>query len=144
MLLKELRPDGSLRVSKEHQGETMTEQNHRPLMDVNAIVARARKGIMPEIRAQEPVYGNFDSGEDFFSAQCKVAQARQEFSMLPANIKKRFRQDVGELIDFLDDPENRDEAISLGLIDIDSPGVPAATESRPDGPVEPPAEPEAA
>jgi hypothetical protein len=36
---------------------------------------------------------------------------------LPADLRARFSNNPEELINFLDNPENKDEAIRLGLLD---------------------------
>lgn len=56
---------------------------------------------------------------------------------LPAELRKRFRNDPGMLLAFLEDPQNRAEAESLGLVDrmpvVDS----SPPEPAPVAPVEP-------
>lgn len=42
--------------------------------------------------------------------------AADHFSSLPMKLRKRFRNSPEELWDFLHDPENRDEAVRLGLL----------------------------
>ena len=37
---------------------------------------------------------------------------------LDANVRKRFHNDPAELIDFVSDEKNRDEAVRLGLLQI--------------------------
>ena len=45
-----------------------------------------------------------------------LSNARESFAMLPSSIRKRFDNDPGLLLAFLDDENNREEAFSLGLI----------------------------
>jgi hypothetical protein len=44
---------------------------------------------------------------------------------LPANIRSRFDNDPAKLIDFMENPANREEAESLGLVNKSEP-VPVA------------------
>jgi hypothetical protein len=52
------------------------------------------------------------------------------FMSLPAKIRSRFQNDPGAFLDFVQNPENRDEMIELGL-----------AKAQPRAPVEPEAEP---
>jgi len=46
----------------------------------------------------------------------RVMKIGQSFRELPAEIRNRFRNDPEELLRFTENPQNRDEAIKLGLI----------------------------
>ena len=48
--------------------------------------------------------------------QNKVAKATQAFMALPVAIRTRFGNDVVNLLEFIDDPRNIDEARKLGLL----------------------------
>lgn len=52
----------------------------------------------------------------FHEAATAVADARSAFLELPAHIRSRFNNDPGQLLDFIGNSKNRDEAIELGLI----------------------------
>lgn len=45
-----------------------------------------------------------------------MAQAQQNFMLLPAEIRERFNNDPGRLIAFLEDDRNKNEAIKLGIV----------------------------
>ncbi len=44
-----------------------------------------------------------------------MIEAQENFMRLPANIRKRFDNDPAQLIEFINDPNNLDEAINIGL-----------------------------
>jgi phage internal scaffolding protein len=46
--------------------------------------------------------------------------AETEFAALPAQIRIKFANDPSNLVQFLDNPENRAEAEKLGLVNISS------------------------
>lgn len=94
---------------------SVTEQAHANECDINMIIARAEKSGMFPVASDRGQFGDF-SGIDFQSMQCKIAAAKQAFMALPVAVRTRFSNDVGELLSFLDDVRNRDEAIKLGLI----------------------------
>lgn len=115
MLVVKERENGTLRVQTKIEGESLTEQSHRDACNINTIVAKARRGIMPEIMQGNPTYGDFSAAEDFYDVQCRIAKCKSEFQMLPAAVRKRFENDPGNLIQFLSDPTNDEEARQLGF-----------------------------
>jgi phage internal scaffolding protein len=49
--------------------------------------------------------------------QNTLIAAQNAFKTLPASIRKEFNNDPSQVIDFLNNPANKDKAIELGLID---------------------------
>lgn len=102
-------PDGKL--------ITATEQHHKRECDVNEIIKKYDKqGLITHVSKFEARYGDLQ-GVDFKEAMDLITGAQSKFNELPAEIRKRFRNDPGELITFMEDENNREEAIQLGLID---------------------------
>lgn len=98
-----------------------TEQAHKDVTDINKIIEKYDKhGLLSHVQTMEARYGDV-TGVDFRNAQDLYIKAQNSFEALPANIKKRFNQSAADFLDFMDDPNNRDEAIELGLIRGDSP-----------------------
>lgn len=130
------REDGSRRVVRHVEGESKTEQHHRDEVNINKIIAKYEKtGQMP-LRSGVPTYGDFTGMVDFHSAKQAVIDVEEAFMELPAEVRKRFRNDPGELLEFLDDEKNREEAIELGLVErVVEPMV------EPEGPSEDASEP---
>lgn len=109
--------------AKNKKGETIyfTEQSHKEECDVNNIIQKYdRTGIITHVSKIEARYGDC-TGADFRAAQDLYLNAQKMFDDLPAHIKKRFNQNAGELLEFMDDEKNRDEAIELGLIHESTP-----------------------
>lgn len=107
------------------EDESLTEQEHLAETDINYIADKFLKtGHAPQV-VNMPTYGDFSGIADFQSAMNIITRAKQEFMDLPAKIRTRFSNDPAELIKFLDDPQNRDEAEKLGLVEkrdtIDTP-----------------------
>jgi len=134
-----LRENGSYRVGVSLDAKSMTEQSHRKKCNINTIMAKARKGQMIPITEREPVFGDFTGVSDFHTAQNAVIEARSRFMELPADLRRRFGNDPGELLGFLSDPQNEAEAVELGL--VARPVKPE--EEAPPAPVEPVVPPEA-
>ncbi len=94
----------------------ITEQAHREQCDVNQIIRKYDKnGLIQHVSNFEASYGDV-SGIEFKKAQDQVINAKKMFNKLPSEIRKRFSNNPQELLSFMDNPNNRDEAIELGII----------------------------
>lgn len=95
---------------------TLTQQHFKDECDINILYARyLETNEMPQV-LDGLSYGNFEGIFDFQTAMNSVRQAQGMFDQLPARIKNRFDNDPGKLLNFLNDQDNRDEAIFLGLL----------------------------
>lgn len=96
--------------------EGLTQQQFAEEVDINTIVKRfGLTGQLPE-NLRMPVSGDFTGVSDFQSAMNLVVAAEEEFMRVPAEVRARFNNDPGQLMAFLDDAKNREEAIKLGLV----------------------------
>lgn len=94
----------------------ITEQSHKDNCDVNKIIKKYSKtGLINHVSQFEASYGDALS-MDFKQANDFVIGAQKKFDELPSNIRKRFKNSAYELLEFMEHPENRPEAIKLGLI----------------------------
>jgi len=95
---------------------TLTQQHFKDECDINNILRQFNvTGLLPE-NTLSPRYGDFTGISDYHSALNQVIAAEDEFMALPAEIRSRFANDPAQLIDFLQNPENKPEAIKLGLV----------------------------
>jgi phage internal scaffolding protein len=95
---------------------TLTQQHFKDECDINNILRQFNiTGLLPESPIS-PRYGDFTGISDYHSALNQVIAAEDEFMALPAQIRSRFENDPAKLIDFLENKENLDEAIKLGLV----------------------------
>ena len=102
-------------------GDSLTEQHHKDACNINNIVAKYHKtGVMSNMRVSAPVFKDC-TANDFFEIQNQFLEASDAFASLSSSVRKRFGNDPHNLIEFLDDPKNRDEAVKLGLIDPQTP-----------------------
>ena len=94
---------------------TRAQQHHREECDINEIMRRFGKtGVMP-ITTLNALYGDFES-VDYHTALNQIIASEREFDALPSNIRKRFDNDPWELVQFLQNDNNREQAIELGLL----------------------------
>jgi len=98
------------------EDESLAQQNFRDECDINNIMERF--GVTGELPNSPlpPQYGDFSGVLDYHSALNAVLAAQDAFNDLPAMVRSRFENDPNQLIRFLEDPNNRDEAVKLGLI----------------------------
>jgi len=95
---------------------TLAQQHFKDETDINNILRQFNiTGLLPEAPLS-PRYGDFTGIGDYHTALNQVIAAEDEFMSLPATLRARFENDPAQLIDFLNNPENLDEAISLGLV----------------------------
>ena len=96
---------------------SLAQQHHKDECDINNILRQFNiTGLLPE-SPLSPRYGDFTGIGDYHTALNRVIAAQDEFEALPAQIRARFNNDPAELIEFLEDDNNRPEAESLGLVD---------------------------
>lgn len=93
-----------------------TEQSHAEYCNIKAIIKRYDKtGLLDHVTRFEAKFGDL-SGADFKEMMDKVTQAEQSFQMLPSAVRNRFGNSVEQFLAFFENPENRAEAVELGLI----------------------------
>lgn len=100
-----------------------TQQHFKDECDINRIVKKAMKsGVLPS-GSRAPMFGDF-SDVSFQSMQDCILVAKSAFDRLSSSVRLRFNNNPDELLSFISDPANQDEAIKLGLIDAPAPVVP--------------------
>ena len=63
------------------------------------------------------MFGDFDSASQFQDMMDLIVKAQESFDALPSHVRDRFKNDPRELLEFIDDEDNLDEAVDLGIID---------------------------
>jgi len=95
---------------------SLAQQHFKDETDINNILRQFNiTGLLPQ-SPLSPRYGDFTGISDYQSALNAVIAAESEFEGLPAQIRARFNNNPEELINFLENSSNKDEAIALGLI----------------------------
>lgn len=62
-----------------------------------------------------PQFGDFADLQSYQDAQNTLLEAHELFAGLPAVIRDRFRNDPSQLLSFLEDKSNLEEAVKLGI-----------------------------
>lgn len=115
---------------------SLAQQQFRDECDINTILKRFNiTGELPNAPLS-PRYGDFTGIGDYKTALDRVMAAEDEFASLPAPLRARFNNDPAQLIEFLDNEENRSEAEKLGLVEpkisVDAPLVEEKTPTPPE------------
>lgn len=121
-------PDDGRRATAIHfPTKGKTQQHHQEDCDIHTIVGRWKQGQAPPMPTKDELYADCTNVDDYFSAKLNIQYALDSFMRLPAEIRANFDNEPGELIRFLDNPDNFDEALEMGLV---------TEEDRPQGMVE--------
>lgn len=117
MIKESVRSNGSRRVQLVCDGKTRTVQSAKDECDINKIMSRyAKTGLISHVNGREARYGDFTGVVDYQTAVDAVRAAEVSFMALPSSVRSRFDNDPGQLIAFLSDRANLDEAVELGLV----------------------------
>lgn len=101
-------------------------------LDMNVIVKKYARGIMPPLRGGGQYLDNTVLPQDYQQAMDTVLRAQDAFSRLPAAIRDRFANRPELMLEFLKDPNNKAEGQKLGLVTPDP--VPEKEPSEPTAP----------
>lgn len=129
------------RVTIDCSKDGKTQQQFRRECDINHILAKFKKtGVINDaiLNQRQQIFADVTEIGDFQDSQNKILAARDAFNTLPSAIRTRFGNDPGTLLDFCADPENKEEAIELGIFRKPE-DLPPAPE--PDPPTEPATKP---
>lgn len=92
------------------------QQHMRDECDINVIVERFGVTGKVPVTQFEPSYGDFSGVGDYHTALNKINATMEQFMTLPAKVRAKFEHDPYQLVNFLMDEANRNEAVELGLI----------------------------
>lgn len=100
---------------------SLTKQCFAADADINTIMDRyAKTGYMidPSVNpTRKPQFGDFSDVPTYQEAQQILIDAEEQFSALPSKIRERFENDPVNLLDFMSNPANYEEAVKLGIVE---------------------------
>ena len=98
-------------------GTSLTKQADKERTDIRNIVKRAmRTGGLVSVNVREGRFADVSNAPSYMEALGTVARANEMFAALPSAVRDRFANDPMRMLAFLDDKDNVDEAIKLGLL----------------------------
>lgn len=110
-----------VRVTSSTTGPSLTQQSKGPDSDINNIVRKHMRTALPGTpignpsATRKPRFMDISS-VDYQMMLNRVTDTQQKFASLPSRLRSRFRNDPHQLLRFVDNPENRAEALRLGLV----------------------------
>ena len=109
---------------------SLTRQEFVEESDINNIMKRYASGMPIPSGTRQPVFDDFSDVPDYAQAFEIVQRSEEAFAQLPSAVRERFANDPQQLLAFLQDGKNRDEAVKLGLIEksVSVPPMEAASE----------------
>lgn len=91
------------------------QQQFKDDCDINSIMKRFQKtGAIDHVSRHQPQYG-VATPTDYHAALNIVTMAQSMFEELPSSLRRRFNGNPQELLEFVQNPANEDEADKLGL-----------------------------
>jgi phage internal scaffolding protein len=104
------------RVPMDFEGVSLTQQCFKDECDVNRIVEKYQKtGLIDHVNTHQGQYADLGDGITFEAAMDHILKAEEAFTSLPSFIRKRFSNDPREFLEFVNDPDNGDELVRMGL-----------------------------
>lgn len=96
--------------------EGKTKQEFRDECDINVLMKRYQEtGSLEHVQRREALYADVSS-TDFQTAMDILADANTAFNELPSHIRDRFNNDPKQMLAFVEDDANLEEAAQLGLL----------------------------
>lgn len=102
------------------RGRSKTAQSFSKEANINTIIAKYKKTGMltdPLTNAtRQPYYGDFTNGNDYFDMTVKMQKIKDDFQKIPGQIRAKFNNDIGTMLDFINNKDNLKECVQLGLL----------------------------
>jgi len=111
-----LRKNGTLRVVTVNNEPTLTQQQFKESSDINNIIKQySQTGELP-LSNKVGKFLDVSNVQDYQTALTTVYEAQRAFDELPSKVRSRFENDPNQLIAFIEDDKNYQEAFELGLL----------------------------
>lgn len=112
-------------------GEGRTHQSFKDESNINLIMAKyAKTGLLDHLNTHQGDYGNFIGYADYHTSMNQIKEAEAAFATIPSKIREKFANDAGQFLTFVQNPDNFDEMVEMGLAHAE-PKEPAETLSTP-------------
>lgn len=110
-------------------GKSLTLQADEQNANIHFILERYQKtGALTAMIKENPQYGDFTQVPTYQESLNIVLKANEQFNNLDAKIRARFANDPTQFLNFVHDPNNKEELIKMGLANAPqtSPAIPVA------------------
>jgi len=120
---------------------TVTKQEMREETNINLIMAKfQRTGMVSHLNEHQAQY-SFATGDDFLASMLIINKAQDMFDELPSSVRKRFANSPHDFLEFVQNPDNADDLVNMGLSTAPPLPSPSPAASTPSVADEPPSTP---
>lgn len=110
------RENGTLRIQTVFKKKTRTQQQFAKDCNINNIIKKYKKtGVITHINTKTGVYADMTQMPSYQEALQTVIHGQNAFDQLPAALREKFEYNPQKMMDYLNDKQNDEEAIKLGL-----------------------------
>lgn len=121
-----------LRVSVDcSEDEIIVEQSHKEEVNINSIIKRHGIDLVTKVANLRSSEYQFDdvTGNDFQEAMNIVIKAQDTFQNLPHQVRDKFDNSPAKFLDFVQNPDNNDKMVEMGLAHPPPPPPPVVAEN---------------
>jgi phage internal scaffolding protein len=97
------------------RGESKVRPEFKDEMDLNNILKKYQTRDIPEHLKRQGVFADYSSYTDLGQHLENIQSVQERFDMLPSSTREKFQNDPIQMLTFLQDANNDEESISLGL-----------------------------
>ncbi len=103
-------------VRMEITGPSLAKQSFKAECDINTIMDKYQKtGLVSHVNQYQGNYGDLPTSMDYHEALTRQLEAKEAFESLPSSIRTKFDNDPGKFLAFVEDDENHDQLVEMGL-----------------------------
>lgn len=97
---------------------SLTQQHFTEDADLNLTMARfgITDGALPPVAHDPRLFGDFSSAVDLTESLARIRHAWDMFDTLPAKLRTRFENDPVKLYEWVNNPDNAQEAVELKIL----------------------------
>jgi len=106
------------RVREVNNDPSLTQQHQASETDINKIAAQLlRTGLVP-VKNGSPMFGDFSfvNSTSYMDMKNTVIDMGHKFDAMPSRIRRIFGNDPFQMLRFIENPENHEEAVRLGIL----------------------------
>lgn len=93
-----------------------TQQHFKQECDLNYILRKYQKtGLIDHVNKHQGDYSDLTDSVTFTEAMHVIQDAAESFETLPSSIRKQFKNNPQEFLDFVSDNSNADRLVEMGL-----------------------------
>jgi len=97
--------------------ENRTEQHHKDEVNINNIVKRHGHELIAKTAALQQFKYDDVVGNDFQETMNIIIKAQDSFQSVPSDIRKQFNNNPAEFMDYIHNPENKEQLVAWGMME---------------------------